>query len=288
MRKLPLYIFTEDLNFFYRVKKSLDDKRLRLRVLPIRNKLPRTSSIVITTVNEIENIGFASETNIIIPYSKKYKFEHYIFKIIAAYRAGYKESYSELLFSIDPGEKRIGIAVFLDGYYLESKCCFTPQELFKKIEFYIDYFRIYNSASIRIVFKFGIGILAIAHDLIVELFTVLKNENEKLVYLINEFKSSKIRVDLKGRDEKISKDEISAVILAFRHGIRVDEETFSKVFDHLKSNGSRLDDSLLDFELISENIEKFGELTENVLKGLNSLSEVSEMVERLKSTNDNT
>ena len=47
-------------------------------------------------------------------------FSCYILKILAAYRVNYKDCYSELTFSIDPGTSQIGIIVFLDDFYLHA------------------------------------------------------------------------------------------------------------------------------------------------------------------------
>ena len=49
-----------------------------------------------------------------------------IFNIIKIHQCGAK-NYSNLLFSIDPGQT-IGLAVFLDGFFFYSKCFYNKKE----------------------------------------------------------------------------------------------------------------------------------------------------------------
>jgi hypothetical protein len=238
LRKLPLYIFTENLNFFYRINKALKEKKINFKILNIRNKIPNTYSIILTTAIEYNNRLRNSNTkSIILPYSDIEKFEFYILKVVAAHRIGYKETYSSLTFSIDPGYK-IGLMIFLDGFYLDSYCCFKQLELIKKLETFISYFKSKNN-SLRLNFKFGIGVISIAYKLVDIVFNTYKDVKSLRVFLIDEFKSSKVKLNEKG-ERKFSKDEISALILSLREGTEVYQTNYENIFNHLKEKKMKI------------------------------------------------
>ncbi|MEJ2296534.1 MAG: hypothetical protein P8Y23_17440, partial [Candidatus Lokiarchaeota archaeon] len=92
--------------------------------------------------------------SIILAYSEEDDFENYIIRVLAALRVGYKDHYSEILFSVDPG-KRTGLMIFLEGYYLYSYCCFKPDEILEKIMRYVECFQSDNQNSMNIIFKLG-------------------------------------------------------------------------------------------------------------------------------------
>lgn len=277
MRKQPLYILTEDLNFFYMLKNELDKHNIKFQILNLDAKIPTISSIILTTSEDIGKLRLRNHDNYLV-YSKNYDFAKYLIKIIAAYRINHKESYSTLTFSIDPG-KKLGLMIFLDDFYLESYCCFEKIDLLEIINKYIETFQENNPTLIDIKFKLGRGVLAIAFDLVEEIYRFFHNRNKLRVYLIDEFKSSKIRLSREKGYRKFSKDEISALILAFRNGIPVEQDNYKHIFEQIRNktfktnnfNGLKSnnhEDYLLDLK----------EVIEKVLNGEINLNTAMEML----------
>ena len=92
MRNQPLYILTEDLNFFYKLRNELDKHNIKFQILNLDTKIPTTSSIILTTSDDINKLKVRNHKNYLI-YSKIYDFNKYLIKVIAAYRIRYKEIY---------------------------------------------------------------------------------------------------------------------------------------------------------------------------------------------------
>ncbi|MFW9829660.1 MAG: hypothetical protein ACFFEY_18955, partial [Candidatus Thorarchaeota archaeon] len=118
MRNKILYINTENLNFFYRINKELTRLNIKFNVLDLKGKIPTIPSLILTTTEELNRFKDSYRNLTFLSYSYKEDFHHYVFRVLAAYRIEYKENYSELLFSIDPGTKQIGIVIFLEDLFL--------------------------------------------------------------------------------------------------------------------------------------------------------------------------
>lgn len=220
MRNKILYVYTENLNFFYKINNQLNRLHIKSKILNIGAKLPFQSSIILTTSKDLQQFNNTNKNLHFLIYSKDDNFNHYILKVIAAYRIEYKEYYSELIFSIDPGTKYIGIVVFLDDYYLNSQTIYDRKAFIRVIRDYIECFQKNNPNLLKLNFKFGRGILQITMNLINEIYQVFNNRNHLKVCLIDESKSSKIKIqDIKKRG--MTKHEVSALILAFRNGIEI-------------------------------------------------------------------
>ena len=73
----------------------------------------------------------------ILSYANEDNFEQYIVKVLAVNKIGNKY-YSELVFSIDPGTKHLGLVIFLDDYYLNSHTIFEKDRLIERIRIYIN------------------------------------------------------------------------------------------------------------------------------------------------------
>jgi len=231
LRNQPLYILTEDLNFFYILKNELDKHNIEFQILNLDAKIPTISSIILTTTDDIDKLKVRSHNNYLV-YSKKDDFEKYLIKIIAAFRTKYKKIYSTLTFSIDPGNK-LGLMIFLDDYYLDSYCCFEKNELLKMIKKYVDTFQEDNPKLMYLNFKLGRGVLTITFDLVKQIYRIFQGRKNLEVFLIDEFRSSKIRFSREKTGRKFSKDEISALILAFRNGIVVNQNNYENIFEQI-------------------------------------------------------
>lgn len=285
MRKKPIYIFTENLNFFYQVNKFLTEKKIRFKILNFGNKIPNSPSIILTTLDDVEELEKPNKKVDFLIYSQMDDFNDYILKILATYRIGFKINYSKLTFSIDPG-KKIGLMIFLDDFYLDSYCCFEKSELIKTIKTYIDFFHNNNTIILNLNFKLGKGIISITFDLVKTIFNILHKRSNLKVFLIDEFKSSKIKINIKHKDKRISKDEVSALILALRNGIEVKENNYISIFNQLKSKNSKKEDlKSITSESISEQRIPIGKIAEKVLIGEISLNESSEIIKNYDNMN---
>ncbi|MFW9938474.1 MAG: hypothetical protein ACFFD5_12555 [Candidatus Thorarchaeota archaeon] len=278
MKKKFLYILTENLNFFYKLNKILTEKKISFKVLTLGSKIPSIASLILTTSEDVPKFETKNNNVKFLIYSPEIFFEDYILRVIAAYRIEYKEHYSKLTFSIDPG-KRIGLMVFLDNYYLDSYCCYKMEELIEKIIKIIKIFQKNNPYLIDVDFKFGRGVLSITYELVKRIYKIFKNRQNMRVYLIDESRTSKIKNLNKFKGKKLSKDEISALILAMREGMEVTHENYIKIFNQIKSKKLKLNPiNKRDSESNNGASLKIEDIIEKVLSGEYSLIESSQLI----------
>ncbi|MFX1395286.1 MAG: hypothetical protein ACFFAH_17240 [Promethearchaeota archaeon] len=281
MRNKILYIYTEELKFFYLLNKELNRLKIKFKVLNLGDKIPNIPCILITTFNELKKIKNYNRKKVnILSYNKKEDFNQFILKILASYRIGYKEDYSNLIFSIDPGTKHIGLVVFLDEYYLNSHTVYNKADLIRTIKNYVNSLQMNNQNLIDVIFKFGIGILPITKDLINSAYKTFKSRGKVKIYLIDESKSSKIKVYENKR--KIPKHEASALVLSFRNGVEVNKKNLQL---YLNSNKLKKENFVLENLENTNNITTLSEIAEKVINGELSLSESTEMFKNAKIQN---
>ena len=278
MRRLPLYIFTEDLNLFYRLNNVLKEKKIPFRISNILNKIPKFPSIILTTIGELERLGRINNKAIVLPYSVNKGFDEYLLKVLASYRVGFKDYYTSLIFSIDPGN-RTGLMVFLDDFYFDSFCFYEEESIIKYIYTITNFFQADNPHLMDLEFKFGSGVLSQTQKLIGLIYNSIKNREKIKIFLIDEFKSSKIKTLNKYQGKKISKDEISALILALREGVEISINNYISITNQTK--GRKLlpnSNKKPNFESISEHLFTIEQIIEKVLNGEISLSKASQLI----------
>jgi len=274
-----IFILTEDLSFFYWICKELGSINLSFKVLNIGSRFPTISgfpSIILTTYEELPKFSNLNKNSLFLPYIKEEKFEQFIKKVIAAYRIGYKKFYSKLLFSIDPGTKYIGLAVFLDDYYLNSHTIYGNQDLIEIIKDYITCFQKDNQKHLKLKFKFGRGFIAITKVLVEMLFNEFKNCKDFHCFLIDETRSSKIKI--LNKKKKLPIDEISALILALRDGIEIRDENLSQIFSPIKFYKLNKEMYKIKYNNNSPNEKFLRELIEKLVDGELSLKTSKEML----------
>jgi len=276
LRKLPLYIFTENLNFFFRLNKALKEKKIQFKILNIGKKLPNTPSLILTTSKELNRVESVNNKAIILAYSDTQKFENYLLEVFSSYRVGYKEIYSSLTFSIDPG-KRIGLMIFLDDYFLDSYCCFKEVDIIHILEEYIAHF-VSKNENLWLNFKFGIGVISVTHNLVKIIFSNYKDRNFIRIFLIDEYKSSKIKIFNK-KEKKFSRDEIAALIISLREGIEVNCVNYETFFNQIKTKRLKIE-RWKDFNFEKNNGYdlSLGVLAKRVLNGELSLMESTKII----------
>ena len=277
MRNQPLYILTEDLNFFYLLKRELDKYKIHFQILDLDSKIPEIPSIIVTTSNDYIKFGNKNRVNYLV-YSKKIDFGKYFLHVIAAVRIGYKNYYSTLTFSIDPG-KKLGLMVFLDDYYLNSHCCFENSNFFAIIHKYIAVFEEDNPSLMKLNFKLGRGVLDITYDLVKQIYIMFQNRKDLGVCLIDEFKSSQFKLSKNTIGKKFTKDEISALILAFRLGIDVRFDNYKEIFKQLRMKKLFIGKTEIEkSENQDEHLLSLEEVVEKVLSGKLTLSNAIEII----------
>lgn len=276
MKNKILYLHTENLNFFYRLNRELNRRNIQFKILSGISKIPDLHSLLLTTIEDTHNLRVNYKKLKIMAYDKQDNFNHYIYKIIAAYRIGYKEYYSKLIFSIDPGSKKIGLVVFLDDYYFVSHTFFDKIGITNVINDYVNCFQTNHPNLLKIIFKFGSGVLPLSLDLIQEITELFPNRENLKVFLIDESKSSKIRIQ--GIKKKFrTKHELSALILAMRDGIEVNQLNNLVKYRQIRfqdSNNSK--EQKINGDLKDSKI-KLKDIIDKILNNEISLSESSEI-----------
>ncbi|MBN1216643.1 MAG: hypothetical protein JXA99_14535 [Candidatus Lokiarchaeota archaeon] len=234
MNKVKIFVITDNSKFFYNINKILTELKIDFKIIGINDKIPRIPSIILSTFEELELLDSKIDRSriIILPYNKQDNFNKYIFNFTKIYYCG-KETYSNVLFSIDPGNT-IGLAIFLDGHYFYSKSIYEEKILFSDIKQCIENLMENNKYPLNIIFKFGIGVFNQTKVLISKIYSIYNKKKNIKVYLVDESKSSKFKFHKLSKN--ISKHEASAIILALRRGIEVDQENYSNYFNLRKSN----------------------------------------------------
>jgi len=277
LRNQPLYILTEDLNFFYLLRSELDKYKIHFQILELDSKIPEIPSIILTTSNDYNKLGNKNRVNYLV-YSKNVDFGRYFLHVLAAVRIGFRNYYSSLTFSIDPG-KKLGLMVFLDDYYLDSYCCFETNDFFAVIQKYTDVFEEDNPALMKLNFKLGRGVLDITYDLVKQIYIIFQNRKNLRVCLIDEFKSSQFRLSGNTIGKKFTKDEISALILAFRLGIDVRFDNYEEIFKQLKMKKLFIRKTETEKpENHDEHLLSLEDVVEKVLSGKLALSNAIEII----------
>ncbi|MHA2280554.1 MAG: hypothetical protein ACXAC5_06860 [Promethearchaeota archaeon] len=240
------------------------------------------ASIILTTSEEIHKFKKNYKKLQILPYHKNENFQHYILKILAAYKINYKDNYSVLIFSIDPGTSQIGIAVFLDDYYLQSHTIYKKEMFMEVINDYILCFQKEDSNPIALIFKFGRGVISVTIDLLNQVYESFKNRKSMKVCLVDESRTSKIKIQDKKKQVR-TKHEVSALIIAMRKGIEVDSSSYLQIIrQNVFQNTEYHEREEDDWEEVQEKKLNLKKIVERILNDDISLSKSSELIKDLK------
>ncbi|MHA1438757.1 MAG: hypothetical protein ACTSPD_14395 [Promethearchaeota archaeon] len=272
-----IFVLTENLNFFYCLNRELKHLNIIFKVLNIGGKIPELPFLILTTSEELKKFQKPGKKfPFFLAYNKEDNFEQYILKVLAAYRIGYKDVYSKLIFAIDPGTKYIGLVVFLDDIFLISHTFYNREDFFKKVKNYVNFFQKDKNKELLLNFKFGKGVLSITEKLIKEIYEIFKSKKKLKIYLIDETKSSKIRIQKNGAN--FPKHEASALIISLRGGMELQKSNYSRIFSQIKSKSLKTEefDTRL-YENFSGNKLTLNQLAEKVLLGEISLKELAEI-----------
>lgn len=279
MRLKPIYILTENLNFFYKINNGLKNKRVQFRILTFWDKIPNIPSVILTTSKESNQIEIVNKDTNLLEFIDGDDINQYILKVLAVFRLGYQD-YDNLLFSIDPGLNHIGIVVFLDDYFFDSSTLTENSQVITYIKKYFDSIQQDNTNPLSLDIKFGRGLLEITQDLVNRAFSTFSNILDMKVFLIDESNTSKIKISYQGK--KFPKHEAAALILSFRKGLDVNYLNYKTIFKTNKTlslNRERL--SRYNGGYIKEYFLKFSKIAEAVIMGEKSLSESIKLIQNL-------
>jgi len=279
LRLKPIYILTENLNFFYKINNGLKEKRVQFRILTFWDKIPNIPSVILTTAKESSQIELINKDIILLEFIDGDDINQYILKILAVFRLGYQD-YDNLLFSIDPGLNHIGIVVFLDEYFFDSNTLTDNSQVINYLKKFVDSIQQGNTNPLSLVIKFGKGLLETTQDLVNRAFSTFSNIFDIKVFLIDESNTSKIKISNQGK--KFPKHESAAMILSFREGLEVNYQNYKTILKTYKTNSlnkERL--SRYSEGYTKEYIIKFSKIAEEVIMGEKSLSESIKLIQNL-------
>ena len=283
-----IFVLTDDLNFFYKLNKELNRLKIKFKILNVGNKIPIIpNSLILTTQEELTKFEtrYTSKVNI-LSYSNEEHIHHFIIRVLAASRVPtilhQVARNFELVFSIDPGSKHLGLAVFLDGFYLNSHTLYSDDDLLNKIEIYIKVLQKVNQKSLNLIFKFGSGILSLNFRLLEKIYHKFNKKKSIKIFLIDESKSSKYKIYTQDR-KRIPRHEASALIIALRKGLEVDQTNIIDLIKKFKSND--LKKKIFKFENNNKLHESLNEIAEKILSGGISINDSIDMLDDRKRIN---
>ena len=279
MRHKPIYILTENLNFFYKINNGLKDKRVQFRILTFWDKIPNIPSVILTTSKESSQIEIVNKDINLLEFIDGDDINQYILKVLAVFRLGYQD-YDNLLFSIDPGLNHIGIVAFLDDYFFDSSTLTDNSQVINYIKKKFDSIQQDNTNPLSLELKIGRGLLETTQDLVNRAFSTFSNILDMKVCLIDESNTSKIKISFLGK--KFPKHEAAALILSFREGLDVNYQNYRTKFETNITNS-------LNRELLSRYIEsytkeyvvRFSKIAEEVIMGEKALTESIKLIQNL-------
>jgi len=248
------------------------------------DKIPNIPALILTTEKELEKIKTKKKNHVILPYDGKEDFEKYVFDILKIHNCG-ANLHSELLFSIDPGDT-IGLAVFLDGTFFYSHTFYSKKKLILNIQKCVEKIEEEGKDrknAIHILFKVGRGIFPFTLELIETIYETFLKKKGLVIYMVNESKSSKIKFHKYFNN--LSKHEISALILALRKGIKVDQNNYIKFFELKKENKEikeKLEKELMDISFLTKERELLKKLIFDLIHCKISIDEAFKIIEQKK------
>ncbi|TXT54995.1 MAG: hypothetical protein BAJALOKI2v1_720020 [Promethearchaeota archaeon] len=231
-----IFVVTENPKFFFKLNKGLLKYKIRFKILNLGERIPNIKSIILTTKEELKSLGeFNQNKSLVIPYEKDNGFKEYILNVLTAYKLG-DLNFKSLAFSIDPGTKRFGLCVFVNDYFLNSHTVFNKGDLINKLTLYLKAINIYKEKGEEIKYNFkigrGMGVLSTTKAILKGIFSLFDQLENVDIFLVDESKSSKIQIYDNGK--RFPKHEASALILALRKGIKVEQENYIEKINKIK------------------------------------------------------
>ncbi len=232
-----LLLFIRDMKVFYILSRKLKEKRIIWSSLESVDSLPYKNSLIVTDeegrdiIKHHEKYQNCSSFYSIIDYEMYPNFTSLILNVL---RELYDiHDYTTLQVGIDPGQKDIGIAYFLDQTLIYTETVHTADKVIDRINMSAASF-----APSEIEVKIGNGSLRPLRDIL----KVLTEEDNLIspiyIYLVDESGSSKqnglyiqnTKAFYPEYKKSITRDEQAAIIIGYRSGKELTEGDLEYIF----------------------------------------------------------
>jgi len=223
---------------FYLLSQKLKEKRLIWSSLESEDSLALKNSLIITDLEGMELIQKTkhyqdySSLYSIIDYTKFSSFTSLILNVLRELH-GIQE-FTTLLVAIDPGQKNIGIAYFLDQTLIYTEIVHTAEKVIERINMCAESFQ-----SNEIEVKVGRASLRSLRNIL----RVLTSRDEELfspiyIYLVDESGSNKqngihilnVKAFYPEYKKSITRDEQAAIIIGYRMGKELSDADLEHIF----------------------------------------------------------
>jgi len=282
-----LLLFIRDMKVFYILSRKLKEKRIIWSSLESVNSLQLKNSLIVTDNEGMEIIKQTKKYQncvslySIIDYELHPNFTSLILNVL---RELYDiHEFSTLLVAIDPGQKDIGIAYFLDNILIYTEIVHSAEKVIRRINMSAASF-----APTEIEIKVGKGNLRSLRNIL----RALTDEDSLIspihIFLVDERGSSKqngIHIQntnafYPGYKKSITKDEQAAIIIGYRPGEELTDADLEFVFNkeahaaelkHIQRSSRKVSNGKLSLSR---------ELANEVYQGIITLEEAIEMQEK--------
>ncbi|MBN2157309.1 MAG: hypothetical protein JW776_14785 [Candidatus Lokiarchaeota archaeon] len=233
-----LLLFIRDMKAFYLLSRKLKEKRLIWSSLESEASLPLKNSLIVTdaegkkVIQHTKNYRNCKSLYSIIDYTRYSSFTSLILNVLRELYGIHK--FTTLLVALDPGQKNIGIAYFLDQTLIFTEIVHSAEKVIERINICAESFW-----SNDIEVKVGKGSLRSLRTML----RVLTAKDATLlrplhIFLVDESGSSKqngihiqnIKAFYPGYKKSITRDEQAAIIIGYRHGKELTDSDLKQLF----------------------------------------------------------
>jgi hypothetical protein len=233
-----LLLFIQDMKVFYILSKKLKEKRLIWSSLESADSLPLKNSLIVTDkegsklIQSSKNFLNCSSMFSIIDYEIYPNFTSLILNVLRELYGIH--NFSTLLVAIDPGQKDIGIAYFLDQTLIFTEIVHSPEKVIDRINISAVSFK-----PSEIDIKVGKGSIRSLRNMLRVLIDQENLISPLHIYLVDESGSSKqngIRIQnteafYPGYKKSITRDEQAAIIIGYRPGEELSQLDIEYIFN---------------------------------------------------------
>lgn len=278
---------------FYILARKLKEKRIIWSYLESVNALPFKNSLIVTDnegmekIKQSENYQNCASLYSIIDYEVYPNFTSLILNVL---RVLYDiHEFSTLLVAIDPGQKDIGMAYFLDSNLIYTETVHSKAKVISRINMSAASF-----APTEIEVKVGKGSIRSLRDIL----RVLTDEDSLIspihIFLVDEFGSSKqngiyiqnTKAFYPEYKKSITKDEQAAIIIGYRIGKELTASNLEFLFNKEAHSAELKHIQKLSRKISTGKLSLSRELANEVYRGNMTMEEAIQMHERKQACKD--
>ena len=288
-----LLLFIRDMKVFYILSRKLKEKRIIWSTLESTDSLPLKNSLIVTDDEGMEIIKLSkryqncSSLFSIIDYELYPNFTSLILNVL---RELYDiHEFSTLTVAIDPGQKDIGLAYFLDQTLIYTEIIHNSEKVIGRINMSAASF-----APTEIEIKVGKGSIRSLRDILRVLM-----EDENLISpihisLVDETGSSKqngIHIQntnafYPGYKKSITRDEQAAIIIGYRPGEELTDAKLDHIFNKEAHTAELKHIQKLSRKISNGKLSLSRELANEVYNGILTIEEAIDIQEKKIACND--